>query len=204
MAGIFDIKLKDKDIKDGKVPGFSQKDKEGSFVGAGPLGPEGSKINRNRIGPPVKRRRVYVIATICLIVVLLILSYVIYLQVFKGSYFRNIAEGNRIRTVPVIAKRGLIYDKEERPLTKNRANFSLIIVPGDIPGEKELRQELKDKLILNLEKIFSSIKDILIEFNIELVMFSPASTSWDSYSSFEVRGDHFRKLVKDLNNKELI
>ncbi|HKL16905.1 MAG TPA: penicillin-binding protein 2 [Patescibacteria group bacterium] len=155
MAGIFDIKLKDKDIKDGKVPGFSQKDKEGSFVGAGPLGPEGSKINRNRIGPPVKRRRVYVIATICLIVVLLILSYVIYLQVFKGSYFRNIAEGNRIRTVPVIAKRGLIYDKEERPLTKNRANFSLIIVPGDIPGEKELRQELKDKLILNLEKIYS-------------------------------------------------
>ncbi|MCB1200252.1 MAG: UDP-N-acetylmuramoyl-L-alanine--D-glutamate ligase [Leptospiraceae bacterium] len=33
-----------------------------------------------------------------------------------------------------------------------------------------------------------------------LFLLSPASTSWDQYSSFEERGDHFRKLVNDFQN----
>src|SRR6056297_3377197 len=103
MGGIFDIKLKDDNIKDRKLPGFSDKKNEGSFIGSGPLEPENSKIHKKRIGPPVKKNRVYTIATICLVVVLFIISYVIYLQIFKGSHYRNIAEGNRIRTVPIVA-----------------------------------------------------------------------------------------------------
>src|SRR4030043_2105997 len=34
-----------------------------------------------------------------------------YLQVYKGGYYRQIAEINRTRTKPLLAARGLIYDR---------------------------------------------------------------------------------------------
>jgi UDP-N-acetylmuramoylalanine--D-glutamate ligase len=33
----------------------------------------------------------------------------------------------------------------------------------------------------------------------DTVLLSPASASWDMYSCFEERGDHFKKLVDELS-----
>jgi len=182
MGGIFDIQLKNKDIKDKKVPGFSSKKKEGSFISFGPLGPQAGKKRKNRIGPPVKKNRVYTIAAICLIVVLFILSYIIYLQLFQGNYYRNISEGNRIRTLPVIANRGLIYDRNMNALTKNTANFSLLVIPGDLPRQQKERADLKNHLILNLEKIYSQ-KDNLDQALYEKINKIFKQDNWYSYQA---------------------
>ncbi|MFB3095268.1 MAG: penicillin-binding protein 2, partial [Candidatus Acidiferrales bacterium] len=47
------------------------------------------------------------------IVVLLVVSFW-QLQVVRSDYYTNLAERNRIRTLPVMAPRGIIYDRNGR------------------------------------------------------------------------------------------
>lgn len=64
-----------------------------------------------------------------------------YLQIVKGEYYYSMAEGNRIRNERIEAKRGVIYDRQYRPLVRNTANFMLYFVPSDLPrGEAEKAQ----------------------------------------------------------------
>ncbi|MFB3127385.1 MAG: penicillin-binding protein 2, partial [Candidatus Acidiferrales bacterium] len=49
------------------------------------------------------------------IVVLLVVSFW-QLQVVRSDYYTNLAERNRIRTLPVMAPRGIIYDRNGRTL----------------------------------------------------------------------------------------
>jgi penicillin-binding protein 2 len=63
-----------------------------------------------------------------------------YLQVIKGNYYRQIAEGNRIRVETISAERGIIYDRNLRPLVKNIPAFSLYLIPSDFPKDEDKRQ----------------------------------------------------------------
>ena len=65
---------------------------------------------------------------------------------------------------------------------------------------KVLRNKLKVKkyktLNESLDAIFSEIKDQEIKKNI--IFFSPAGASFDSFKNFEDRGDYFNKIIKKL------
>ena len=46
------------------------------------------------------------------IVLLTILSFrLFFMQIIEGSYYKQEADGNRIRTLPIIASRGVMYDR---------------------------------------------------------------------------------------------
>lgn len=47
----------------------------------------------------------------------------IYLQFFQGSYYRNLANSNRIRTEVIHAPRGIIFDRSGKPLVYNVPGF---------------------------------------------------------------------------------
>lgn len=59
-----------------------------------------------------------------------------FLQVVHGYDYREIAEGNRIRVELTPAARGIIYDYTGKPLVKNIPNFTVIIIPSDLPKDK--------------------------------------------------------------------
>jgi penicillin-binding protein 2 len=59
------------------------------------------------------------------------------LQVFEGQAYQERAENNRLRVVPVMPSRGLIFDRNGIPLVENAPRFSVGIVPADLPREKE-------------------------------------------------------------------
>jgi len=61
--------------------------------------------------------------------VALLLSYFWYLQVLRGRYYRDLAENNRIRTIPLAAPRGPLLDRNGRILVENRASFNVILQP---------------------------------------------------------------------------
>jgi penicillin-binding protein 2 len=50
-----------------------------------------------------------------------------FVQLVRGDYYRELAENNRLRKLPVRAPRGLIYDREGRPLVENVPSYNLLL-----------------------------------------------------------------------------
>ena len=74
-----------------------------------------------------------------------------WLQVVKNDYYYNLSESNRLRVETVAAKRGIIYDRNFRPLVRNKANFVLYLRPVDLPKNTLARDELIRSLSQILE-----------------------------------------------------
>jgi penicillin-binding protein 2 len=54
-----------------------------------------------------------------------------YLQAIKGEYYHEQAENNRIRPVKLRPPRGIIYDRNGRPLVENELVFDISLIPED-------------------------------------------------------------------------
>ena len=65
-----------------------------------------------------------------------------WLQIVKGDYYYQMAEGNRIRIKRVEPKRGVIYDRNMNPLVRNEANFMLYLIPADLPSDEGEQNEI--------------------------------------------------------------
>ena len=86
---------------------------------------------------------------------------------------------------------------------KNCKNFKAFIFGNNY---KEFRKNLKNKMFVKnlknlkdiLSEIFSDIKKQKLKKNI--IFFSPAGASFDSFKNFEDRGRYFNKLVKKFLN----
>src|SRR3989344_8912055 len=52
-----------------------------------------------------------------------ILARLFYVQIFQGSNFKKLSDGNRIRTVTIYAPRGVILDRNGNPLIYNVPGF---------------------------------------------------------------------------------
>jgi penicillin-binding protein 2 len=70
----------------------------------------------------------------------------LWLQVVRGAYYRDVANGNRLRLERVEASRGIIYDANNQPLVHNVATFLLYCTPADLPKEVSERDALIDHL----------------------------------------------------------
>lgn len=68
-----------------------------------------------------------------------------YLQIIRGDYYFSLAEENRIKTEYTKADRGIIYDRNGKPLVQNVFGFSLAIVPADLPRDNVKRSEVINK-----------------------------------------------------------
>jgi len=49
------------------------------------------------------------------------------LQVVRGSYYGEIAQNQRIRLLPIPAPRGIIFDRNGRPLVDSRPIYTVIL-----------------------------------------------------------------------------
>jgi penicillin-binding protein 2 len=50
-----------------------------------------------------------------------------HLQVVRAKYYRNLAENNRRRNVPIAAPRGILFDRNEQILVENRPSFNVVL-----------------------------------------------------------------------------
>ncbi|OQX71185.1 hypothetical protein B6D52_02400 [Candidatus Parcubacteria bacterium 4484_255] len=91
---------------------------------------------------PIKIKKIKFFYSFIIFIILILVGRLIWLQIIKGVEYRNISEGNRTKIESIKATRGLIYDSLGRPLVENVANFSLLILPQDLPIEKERRNKV--------------------------------------------------------------
>src|SRR5512147_2019248 len=50
-----------------------------------------------------------------------------FVQLVQGDYYRELAENNRLRKLPIKAPRGLIFDRNGRLLVENIPSYNLMI-----------------------------------------------------------------------------
>jgi penicillin-binding protein 2 len=74
---------------------------------------------------------------------------IFYLQIVQGDKYYMSSEGNRLRNIPILAERGLIFDRNDVQLTKNIPSFDLAIFPQDIPKNADERK----KLVIHLSEL---------------------------------------------------
>ncbi|HOX52060.1 MAG TPA: hypothetical protein PKY05_11265, partial [Fibrobacteria bacterium] len=99
-----------------------------------------------------RNQRTWAMIAILVVLFLTLIVRLFQLQILEGeSHFRQ-SEANRLREDPVQAPRGLLLDREGRPLVQNRPSRNLVIDPAVVRGqEKELV-----KLLLKFEDIDGS------------------------------------------------
>lgn len=79
--------------------------------------------------------RLDLLGLIVIFVFVALVSRLGYLQVVQGKNYARLADGNRIKLIPVMAPRGSFYDRNGVPLVTNRPGFTVSLVPisGPIP-----------------------------------------------------------------------
>ncbi|HEY3131462.1 MAG TPA: penicillin-binding protein 2 [Acidobacteriota bacterium] len=93
-----------------------------------------------------------------LVVCLIFATFVIQLwrlTVLENSYYAGLAEKNRLRIIPMIAPRGVIFDREGRPLVENVKSVNLVIYRDEVNGAADLaktRRFLEDGDIISGEQ----------------------------------------------------
>jgi len=108
----------------------------------------------------IKRQghRLDVLAIIVVLVFVALVSRLGYLQVVQGRYYERLADGNRLRLIPIMAPRGTFYDRNGVALVSNRPGFtvSLLNLSGPVPDEVIVK--LAEILAMNPDDIRSKLK----------------------------------------------
>jgi penicillin-binding protein 2 len=128
--------------------------------------------NSETISHNFSNTRGYIFSRICLVALLLLLFRLIWLQLYRGDYYYNLAEGNRLRLERLEAKRGIIYDSQRQPLVQNVANFLVYVTPSNLPSKPVDRQAvlarlaevLGEEVSLKLESDLAKIQPRSLDF----------------------------------------
>ena len=92
-------------------------------------------------------------------VVVLLLAGFWRLQVARADYYANLADRNRIRTLPLLAPRGLIYDRDNNLLVDNYPSFSIILIRDNLDEVQNSLAPIARGLHLNLRSLEKRLKE---------------------------------------------
>ena len=78
-----------------------------------------------------------------------------YLQVQQGSYYSELADSNRVRSVEIAAPRGNIYDRHGREIVTNRPSFNVVWIREN--------NKIHDEWLKSLTRILGQDSSTLLE-----------------------------------------
>lgn len=118
-----------------------------------------------------------------------------YVQIAQGQYYRELAENNRLRKLPIIAPRGLIFDRRGRLLVENLPSYNLMI---DRSRSTDLERSLTfaaaalGRPLASLEELLEryrgvpEFKPVLLAENMTLAQVARIGVKQLEYPEFEV------------------
>ena len=120
-----------------------------------------AELEEQKIEVPISRNNFKIFSGIILGGFLIFAGQAAYLQLFRGDYFSQAAEKNYIRSLPVLASRGIIYDRSMKQLVYNIPSFDLVASPQDLPVAADERLSIIDEVSKLTGVDQQEIKDIL-------------------------------------------
>jgi penicillin-binding protein 2 len=124
-----------------------------------------------------------------------------FVQLVQGDYYRELAENNRLRKLPIKAPRGLIYDRHGRLLVENIPSYNLML---DRSHSANLKQALAFAAsvlgrplpeLTALVESYNSIPDfkpVLLAENLTLAQVSRVGVAGLEFPEFDVEVQHLR------------
>ena len=123
-----------------------------------------SKEESAMIEFPLEKKKLGIFWGFILIVLFVLGLRIFYLNVIKGSYYEEIANGNSIRSIPIKAPRGNVFDKFGNLLVNNVPSVDAIFIPANLPkdseGIKKISVELSQILSINEGEIIAKISSV--------------------------------------------
>jgi penicillin-binding protein 2 len=124
-----------------------------------------SNQERGSLEVPIKKKGLNIFWYALALGFLGLILRVFYLDIVKGEYYTEISKGNRIRSLVIKAPRGKIMDKTGNVLASNAPSVDVILVPGDLPQEKEKKQQIAENLAKILEMDADKLKETMENLN---------------------------------------
>ena len=101
-----------------------------------------------------------------LLLLLLLGGRVFYLTIIKGAEYQEMALRNSLRSIPIVAPRGIVYDRTGQALVQNVPTVDLAVIPSDLPRDDAERESVRQRvgMLLGLdatllESVFASAKN---------------------------------------------
>ncbi len=96
---------------------------------------------KGKLEHPIKRRNFILFYSLIIVCLFGLFFRAGYLQIVKGSYYYDLAQGNRLRVYSTAAPRGIIYDYSGQSLVYNIPSFDLAVNVVDFLDNPSLVQE---------------------------------------------------------------
>jgi len=124
-----------------------------------------------------------------------------FVQLVRGDYYRELAENNRLRKLPIKAPRGLIFDRNGRLLVENVPSYNLMLDRSRAANlEKSLgfaatvleRPAPEVRALLESYATVPEFKPVLLAENLSLSQVARIGVEGLEYPEFEVEVQHLR------------
>ncbi len=104
------------------------------------------------------KRRILVILILFLILFLAIIAKLVYIQIIKTDYFKELAYSQQTKEREVEAKRGTIYDSTGTKVFAQSVSMSKVILyPTAIDNKEEVGNKLSEILEMDLDKVMNKV-----------------------------------------------
>jgi penicillin-binding protein 2 len=101
------------------------------------------------------------------------------LQVVQSGHFVDLAERNRVRSIPIIAPRGAMLDREGRVLVDSYPSFSILLMRDDLKSLEKSFPQIEDGLGINAADLQQELEAAKNEPKFLPVIIKPAATPAD-------------------------
>jgi penicillin-binding protein 2 len=108
---------------------------------------------RSRPAPVAPRLRLRLLATGLGLAFLAVAGQLANLQILSGERMAALSDRNRLRLRPIVAPRGILFDRAGLPLVDNRPAFTLVVVPRDVPDLDALVGRLAELLAVPVSEL---------------------------------------------------
>ncbi len=130
-------------------------------------------------------RRILFLGALQLVLITILLGRMYYLQIFEGSYYHLLAEGNRVATRPLIPLRGQIYDRRGVPLAQNETSFRILLLTDKKDEIEETLETLSNLITFLPEEKEETLRMVRKKRGLDSLIIKDNLT-WDEVSAIEL------------------
>jgi penicillin-binding protein 2 len=124
-----------------------------------------------------------------------------FLQIVKGDYYYEQAESNRIRPVKIRPPRGVIYDRNGKPMVENVLTFDISLVPEDAQDLDETIMRLAPVVKMKPDAIRALLNDAApIRTKYEPVKIKEEAP-WDEVAVVEAHQDDLPGVIVEPEHR---